>query len=108
MKVLNMNPDCPFPLLATPPPDGDEIVYANGIFADTGLPLCQMGVAELADIAAGQAIPRAEPQQARARFADATEAHLGAVGDVWKTCELVHVGRSLRDRKSASRRDATT
>lgn len=78
-----MNQNWPFPFLATtPPPDDDEIVYANGIFADTGLPLCQMDVGELAEIAAGQAIPKAEQQQSRAKYADVTEAYLGAVGDV--------------------------
>ena len=50
------------------PPESDDVIYANGIFADTGLPLCQLEMAELADIAAARAVPKAEQQQAHAKY----------------------------------------
>jgi hypothetical protein len=79
-----MNQESPFQFLAKTPPseDADDILYANGIFADTGLPLCQMTIEEVAEIAAGQAGSTIERQVSQAKFEDATVAHYGTVGDV--------------------------
>lgn len=79
-----MNDNPPFPFLATAPPspDADNIVYANGIFAETGLPLCQLPIAELAEIAAARTISKSEQQQSRAKYDDATVDHYGTIGEV--------------------------
>jgi len=78
-----MNERLPFPFQATePPPDSDEDFFANGIFADTGLPLCQITAKELAEIAATQASSTVEQRQSRAKFEGETGQFLGTIGDV--------------------------
>lgn len=79
-----MNDSFQFPFLAIQPPspDDDDLLCANGIFADTGLPLCQMTARQVAEIAAAGASSKVEQQQSRAKLAGESEKFLGTIGDV--------------------------
>jgi len=74
-----MNDQTKFPFQATEPPspDADDVLCANGIFADTGLPLCQISVKEAAEIAASQTSSKVERQQSRAKLGGDNVKHLG-------------------------------
>ncbi len=63
----------------TAPSAEDGVLVANGIDADSGLPLCRMTTAEAAEIASQ---PEAGERLAKQRYGDAVEPCLGVVGGV--------------------------
>ena len=68
---------------APPAADDDSLFVANGIYADTGLPLCQFQAREAQEILFGasyQAV-QAEEHRSKAKIAE-DEDHYGVVGDV--------------------------
>lgn len=77
-----MTHDLPYLASEPPPQDTDDILYANGIFAETGLPLCQLETSELVEIVGGETMSKTEEQQSRHKHTDATVPHYGTVGDV--------------------------
>lgn len=74
----------PFTFLSQGPPsqNSEEILYANGIFADTGLPLCEINISTAAELARNIQDPRNAQSLAKHKYDTATVSHMGVVGDV--------------------------
>jgi hypothetical protein len=79
-----VNDTRPFTFLAQTPPrrDSEELLYANGIFADSGLPLCQLNISTAAQLAQGRPDSRHEQLVAQHKYDQATQPHYGTIGDV--------------------------
>jgi hypothetical protein len=60
----------------------DGILYANGIFADTGQPLLQLDQKTAVEMAKSQTISKNEELVSKAKYDEATQGHFGPVGDV--------------------------
>lgn len=80
-----------FTAQAPPPQDDENLIYANGISATTGLPLCQLDVKIAAAMARDQAVSDEETNLAKAKSAD-SEDHLGTVADVEDPNDLGEAG----------------
>jgi len=70
---------------------GQDAIFANGIFADTGRPLCEWDVARLAQIARAHALPRHEQHYAQTKYYAATQPYCGTIGGV-KPDDLAQAG----------------
>jgi hypothetical protein len=76
--------DHPFTFMARTPPraDAQNILCANGIFADTGLPLLEIDEKTAAEIVKSQTMPREEELASKSKHENATQPTYGTVGDV--------------------------
>lgn len=57
-------------------------IYANGIFADTGLPLCEMNISTGVRIAKNSLVSEDEKFWAKQKFQSASEDYFGVIGGV--------------------------
>jgi hypothetical protein len=82
--VESMSDNQPFAFIARKPPhqNNKHFIYANGILADTGLPLCELDTSTAARIVKGQSDTKNEQLWATAKLSDATQPRLGTIGDV--------------------------
>lgn len=80
--MMDNKPPFTFLSQGKPSQNNEEILYANGIFADTGLPLCEINISAAAELAQNAQDPRNAELLAKHKYDTATVSHYGAVGDV--------------------------